>query len=87
MVISSQYAPSAPYHLDTPLSFVLRRRRPCVRYVGHGRREATSDRLIASVERRVTIIPLTVGLLSGGRVSLSILSEVGKLLSRDPEKN
>ena len=27
--------PSAPYQLDTPLSFVLRR--PCVWYVGHGR--------------------------------------------------
>jgi len=37
---------------------------------GHGRREATSDRLIASAERPVTIIPLTVGLLSSGRVSL-----------------
>jgi len=29
---------------------------------GHGRREATSDRLIASAERPVTIIPLTIGL-------------------------
>jgi len=28
----------------------------------HGRREATSDRLIASAERPVTIIPLTIGL-------------------------
>jgi len=30
--------------------------------VGHGRREATSDRLIASAERPVTIILLTIGL-------------------------
>jgi len=60
--------PSAPYRLDTPLSFVSRR--PSVWYAGHGHREATSDRLIASAERLVTIIPLTIGLLSGSRVSL-----------------
>ena len=41
-----------------------------VRLVCELRREATSDRLIASAERPVTIIPLTRGLLSGGRVSL-----------------
>ena len=35
-------------------------------HTGHGRREATSDRLIASAERQVTI-PLTIGLLSGDR--------------------
>ena len=62
--------PFASYRLDTPLSFVSRRRRPCVWYAGHGRREATSDRLIASAERPVTSIPLTIGLLSDGRVSL-----------------
>ena len=34
----------------------------------HGRREATSDRLIASAERPVTIIPLTIGLsVTGNR--------------------
>ena len=62
--------PSAPYRLHTPLSFVSQHRRPCVWYAGQGRREATSDRLIASAERLMTIIPLTVGLLSGDRVSL-----------------
>ena len=62
--------PFASYRLDTPLSFVSQRRRPCVWYAGHGRREATSDRLIASAKRPVTIIPLTIGLLSDGRVSL-----------------
>jgi len=62
--------PSAPYSLDTLLSFVSLRRRQCVWYAGHGRREATSDRLITSAERPVTIIPLTIGLLSGGRISL-----------------
>ena len=35
----------------TPLSFVWRRRRPCVWNAGHGRHEATSHRLIASAER------------------------------------
>jgi len=62
--------PSAAYRLDTALSFVLRHRRPFVWYAAHSRREATSNRLIASTERPVTIIPLTVGPLSGGRVSL-----------------
>ena len=57
----------SPYSLGTPLSFVSRRHRPCVWYASHGRREATSDRLIASSERQVTIIPLTIGLLSGDR--------------------
>jgi len=59
--------PSAPYRLETPLSFVSRRRRPCVWYVGHGRRKATSDRLTASAERPVTIIPLTTGLSVTGK--------------------
>jgi len=36
-------------------------------YAGHGRREATSDRLIASAERLVTIIPLTIGLSVTGK--------------------
>ena len=62
--------PSAPYCLDMPLCFVSRHRRPCVWYAGHGRCEATSDRLIASAERPVTIIPLAISLLSGGRVRL-----------------
>jgi len=36
--------------------------------VGHGRREATSDRLLASMERPVTIIPpLTIGLPVNGK--------------------
>ena len=64
--------PSASYHVDTPLSFVSRRWRPCVWYAGHGRCEATSDRLIASAERQVTIIPLTIGLFRAV-VSVSIL--------------
>jgi len=38
--------------------------------IPQGRCEATSDRLTAGAERPVTIIPLTVGLLSGDRVSL-----------------
>jgi len=63
--------PSAAYHFDTPLSFVSLRRRPCVWYVSHGRREATSDRLIASAERPVTIIPLTVGLSVTGKKPVS----------------
>ena len=50
-----------------PLSFVSRRWRPCVWYAGHGRHEATSDRLIASAERPVTIIPLTIGLSVAGK--------------------
>jgi len=79
--------PSAPYRLDTPLSFVSRRQRPCVWHAGYGCREATSERSIDSKHGRpVTIIPLTVGLLSGGRVSLGF-SEVKKFLSRDQEKN
>jgi len=64
--------PSASYHVDTPLSFVSRRWRLCVWYAGHGRCEATSDRLIASAERQVTIIPLTIGLFLAV-VSVSIL--------------
>ena len=70
MVISSRRHNTCslcPYRFDTPLSFVSRRRRPCVWYVGHGRREATSDRLIASAERPVTIIPLTIGLSITGK--------------------
>jgi len=71
MVISSwrhkHLFPLPPTAFDTPLSFVSRRRRPCVWYVGHGRREATSDRLIASAERPVTIIPLTIGLSVTGK--------------------
>jgi len=63
--------PSAPYRFDTPLSFVSRRRWPCVWYAGHGRHEATSDRLIASAERPVTIIPLTVGLSVTGKKPVS----------------
>jgi len=74
MVISSRrhkhLFPLPPYRFDMPLSFVSRRRHPCMWYAGHGRHEATSYRLRASAERPVTIIPLTVGLLSGGRVSL-----------------
>jgi len=35
--------------------------------MGHGRHEATSDRLIASAERPVTIIPLTIGLSVTGK--------------------
>jgi len=57
--------PSAPYRFDMPLSFVSRR--PCVWYAGHGRCEATSDRLIASAERPATIIPLTIGLSVTGK--------------------
>jgi len=34
---------------------------------GHSRREATSDRLTASAERPVTIIPLTTGLSVTGK--------------------
>jgi len=70
LTAAETYVPSAPYRLDTSLSCVSRRRRPCVWYVGHCCHEATSDRLIASVERPVTIISLTVGLLLGGRISL-----------------
>jgi len=58
----------APYRFDTPLSFAPLRRRPCVWYVG---REATSDRLIASAERPVTIIPLTIGLSVTGKKPVS----------------
>ena len=54
-----------------PLSFVSWRRRPCVWYVGHGRREATSDRLMASAERPLTIIPLTTGLSVTGKKPVS----------------
>ena len=56
-----------------PLSFVSRRRRPCIWNAGHGRREATSDRLIASAEpeRPVTIIPLTIGLSVTGKKPVS----------------
>ena len=32
--------PFAPYRLDTPLSFVSRRQRPCIWYADHGHREA-----------------------------------------------
>jgi len=63
--------PSAPYRFDTPLSFVSLRRRPCVWYTGDGRREATSDRLTASTERPVTIIPLTIGLSVTGKKPVS----------------
>jgi len=63
--------PSTPYRFDTPLSFVSLRRRPCVWYADHGRREATSDRLIASAERPVTIIPLTIDLSVTGKKSVS----------------
>jgi len=55
----------------TPLSFVMRHQRPCVWNAGHGHREATSDRLIASAERPVTIIPLTVGLSVTGKKPVS----------------
>jgi len=44
---------------------------PCVWYAGHGRREATSDRLIASAERPVTIILLTIGLSVTGKKPVS----------------
>ena len=39
--------------------------------MGHGRPEATSDRLIASAERPVTIIPLTIGLSVTGKKPVS----------------
>ena len=70
LTAAETYVPSAPYRLDTSLSCVSRRRRPCVWYVGHCCHEATSDRLIASAEWPVTIISLTVGLLLGGHISL-----------------
>jgi len=38
---------------------------------GHSRREATSDRLTASAERPVTIIPLTTGLSVTGKKPVS----------------
>jgi len=41
--------------------------RPCVWNAGNGRREATSDRLIANAERPVTIIKLTIGLSVTGK--------------------
>ena len=62
--------PSAPYCLDTPLSFVSWHQRPCIWYAG----EATSDGLIASTstEVQVAIIPLTIGSIVG-RLLVSIL--------------
>jgi len=74
MVISSwrhNICSLCPYRFDMPLSFVSLRRRPCVWYAGHGGREATSDRLIASAERPVTIIPLTIGFSVTGKKPVS----------------
>jgi len=70
MVISSwrhNICSLCPYRFDAPLCFVSLRRRPCVWYASHCRREATSDRLIAISERPVTIIPLTIGLSVTGK--------------------
>ena len=77
---------SAPYCLDTPLSFVSRHQHPCIWYAGLGRLEATSDGLVASTstEVQVAIIPLTIGSIVG-RLLVSF-SEVEKFLSRDRGK-
>jgi len=72
---------SAPYHLDTPLSFVSQH--PCVLYEGHGHGKQSSDQFIASAERRDNY-PAHNRPFLGGRYSL--FSEVKKFLSRDREK-
>ena len=64
---------NAPCHLDKPLAFVLRR--PCIWHAGHGRGEAT-DRLIASTEQQVTIIPLTISPIVGQSVVSNHRSDI-----------
>ena len=67
-----------------PLRYTTVSRRPCVWYAGHGRGEVNKRSTDSKLERQVTIIPLTIGMLSGGRQSR--FSEVDKFLSRDRAK-
>jgi len=79
-------APAAPYHLDTPLSFVLRRQ--CIWYAGHGCGEANMRS--TDSKRGVTGDYYPAHSMPYCRTVTSLenrFSEVEKFLSRDREKD